>query len=62
MSVAENLPVSGAGEATILIDGARYDLPIKKGTIGPDVIARISHSPRRATVSATQHAGQRQVD
>jgi citrate synthase len=38
MSVAENLPMSGAGEASILIDGARYDLPIKKGTIGPDVI------------------------
>ncbi len=38
MSVAENLPMSGAGEASVLIDGARYDLPIKKGTIGPDVI------------------------
>ncbi len=30
--------MSGAGEASVLIDGARYDLPIKKGTIGPDVI------------------------
>src|SRR5512135_731403 len=38
MSVAENLPMSGAGEASFLIDGARYDLPIKKGTVGPDVI------------------------
>src|SRR5512135_890522 len=38
MSVAENLPMSGAGEASVLIDGTSYDLPIKKGTIGPDVI------------------------
>jgi citrate synthase len=38
MSVAENLRTSGAAEASILIDGARYDLPIKKGTVGPDVI------------------------
>ena len=38
MSVAEKLRASGAGEASVLIDGARYDLPIRKGTLGPDVI------------------------
>ncbi|HKB22198.1 MAG TPA: citrate synthase [Methyloceanibacter sp.] len=38
MSVAENLRASGAAEASILIDGVRYDLPIRKGTMGPDVI------------------------
>jgi citrate synthase len=38
MSVAENLRASGAAEASILIDGVRYDLPIRKGTTGPDVI------------------------
>src|SRR5215472_14213566 len=38
MSVAENLRASGAVEASILIDGVRYDLPIRKGTMGPDVI------------------------
>jgi citrate synthase len=38
MSVAENLRASGAAEASILIDGATYDLPIRKGTMGPDVI------------------------
>jgi citrate synthase len=38
MSVAENLRPSSAAEASVLIDGARYDLPIRKGTIGPDVI------------------------
>jgi citrate synthase len=38
MSVAENLRASGAAEASILIDGGTYDLPIRKGTIGPDVI------------------------
>jgi citrate synthase len=38
MSVAETLRASGAAEASILIDGARYDLPIRKGTMGPDVI------------------------
>ena len=38
MSVAENLRPSGAADASVLIDGARYDLPIRKGTIGPDVI------------------------
>jgi citrate synthase len=37
MSVAENLRASAA-EASVLIDGARYDLPIRKGTLGPDVI------------------------
>jgi citrate synthase len=37
MSVAENLRAS-SGEASILIDGARYDLPIRKGTLGPDVV------------------------
>ena len=30
MSVAENLHASAAAEASILIDGARYDLPIPK--------------------------------
>src|SRR5919109_121459 len=38
MSVAENLRASGAAEASVLIDGARYDLPIRKGTMGPDAI------------------------
>src|SRR6188768_2339187 len=38
MSVAENLRASGAAEASILIDGVRYELPIRKGTMGPDVI------------------------
>jgi citrate synthase len=38
MSVAETLRASGAAEASILIDGGTYDLPIRKGTIGPDVI------------------------
>ena len=36
MSVAEKF--SRAEEASVLIDGARYDLPIRKGTLGPDVI------------------------
>ncbi|HEX9753763.1 MAG TPA: citrate/2-methylcitrate synthase, partial [Methyloceanibacter sp.] len=38
MSVAENLRASGAAEASVLIDGVRYDLPIRKGTLGPDVV------------------------
>jgi citrate synthase len=38
MSVAENLRASGAAEGSVLIDGAQYDLPIRKGTLGPDVI------------------------
>src|ERR1700693_973956 len=38
MSVAENLRPSGAAEASVLIDGKRCALPIRKGTIGPDVI------------------------
>jgi citrate synthase len=37
MSVAENLR-TGAAEASVSLDGARYDFPIKKGTIGPDVV------------------------
>ena len=38
MSVAENLRASAAADASVLIDGARYDLPVRKGTLGPDVI------------------------
>ena len=38
MSVAENLRGPGAPTATVTIDGARYDLPIRKGTLGPDVL------------------------
>ncbi len=38
MSVAENLRARGAAVASITIDGVRYDLPIRKGTLGPDVI------------------------
>jgi citrate synthase len=38
MSVAENLRGPGAPTATVTIDGARYDLPVRKGTLGPDVL------------------------
>ena len=38
MSVAENLRGPGAPTATVTIEGARYDLPIRKGTLGPDVL------------------------
>ena len=38
MSVAENLRASDAAEASILIDGATYELPVRKGTMGPPVI------------------------
>src|SRR4026207_613101 len=37
MSVAETLRASDAAEASILIDGATYELPVRKGTMGPDV-------------------------
>jgi citrate synthase len=37
MSVAEKLRAATA-EASVLIGGARYDLPIRKGTLGPEVI------------------------
>src|SRR3546814_20637854 len=38
MSVAENLRGPGTPTATVRIDGERYDLPIRKGTLGPDVL------------------------
>src|SRR5215510_11519187 len=38
MSVAENLRGKDAPTATVTIDGTRYDLPIRKGTLGPDVL------------------------
>src|SRR6187455_3668090 len=38
MSVAENLRASDTAEASILIDGATYELPVRKGTMGPPVI------------------------
>ena len=36
MSVAEKF--SGDEDASVLIDGARYDLPIRSPTLGPDVV------------------------
>ncbi len=43
MTVAENLRRKGAvekgtAEASVLIGGTRYDLPVRKGTLGPDVV------------------------
>jgi citrate synthase len=39
MSVAESyIRASDAAEASVTVDGARHDLPIRKGTLGPDVI------------------------
>jgi citrate synthase len=35
MAIAENLR---SAEASILIAGTRYDLPMRKGTLGPDVV------------------------
>ena len=58
MSVAENLRTSGAAEASVLIDGARYELPIKKGTIGPDVVD-INTFIRRPAASPTTRASPR---
>ena len=43
MTVADNFrskgaTEKGAAEASVLIAGTRYDLPMRKGTLGPDVI------------------------
>ena len=43
MPVAENPRTKGAVEkgaakASVLIGGARYDLPVRKSTLGPDVV------------------------
>src|SRR6187551_3273182 len=38
MSVAESLRASDAAEASMLIDGSTYELPVRKGTMGPSVI------------------------
>ena len=43
MTVADNFRTKGAtekgaAEASVLIAGTRYDLPMRKGTLGPDVI------------------------
>ena len=43
MTVADNFRTKGAtekgtAEASVLIGGTRYDLPMRKGTLGPDVI------------------------
>ena len=32
------LPARGAGEASVSIAGMRYELPLRKGTLGPDVV------------------------
>ena len=40
MTVADNNPTEGATEkdASVFIAGAKYDLPMRKGTLGPDVV------------------------
>jgi citrate synthase len=43
MTIADNFRTKGAtekgaAEASVLIAGTRYDLPMRKGTLGPDVI------------------------
>ena len=43
MAVAENLRRKGSvekgtAEASVLIGGTRYELPMRKGTLGPDVV------------------------
>ena len=43
MTVADNLRTKGAtekgtAEASVLIGDTRYDLPMRKGTLGPDVV------------------------
>src|SRR3974377_102013 len=35
MAIAENLR---SAQASILLAGTRYDLPMRKGTLGPDVV------------------------
>jgi citrate synthase len=40
MTVADNLRTKGAVEkdASVIIGGRGYDLPMRKGTLGPDVV------------------------
>ena len=43
MTVADNFRTKGAtekgtAEASVLISGSKYGLPMRKGTLGPDVI------------------------
>lgn len=38
MSVAEDLRSSETDEASLTLRGARHDLPVRRGTLGPDVI------------------------
>ena len=40
MNVADNLRTKGATEkdASVVIGGTKYDLPVRKGTLGPDVV------------------------
>ena len=38
MTVADNLRTKGEKDASIVIGGTGYDLPMRKGTVGPDVV------------------------
>jgi citrate synthase len=43
MTIEENLRTKatvkkGGAEASVLVGGTRYDLPISKGTLGPDAV------------------------
>ena len=40
MTVADNVPNKGATEkdASVFIAGTKYDLPMRRGTLGPDVV------------------------
>jgi citrate synthase len=56
MTVAENVPTKGATEkdASVFITGTKYDLPMRKGTLGPDVvdISRLYQETGRFTYDA----------
>jgi citrate synthase len=38
MSVAEDFPPAKTDEASLKLGDAQHDLPVRKGTLGPDVI------------------------
>ena len=38
MTVADNLRTKGEKDASVVIGGTGYDLPMRKGTVGPDVV------------------------
>jgi hypothetical protein len=57
----EGAAKDGNADASVLVGGTRYDLPVRKGTLGPDVIDTVLFIRTRAASAMTQASPPRQA-